>query len=237
MKETTSKLNRSGNELNKLLILEEADGLPVATQTIIKKFFSVKKYKTNYIITCNDISEILKNFSSGYHIIRFKKLTIENLVDNFIRVLEKEQIYYDLETLYKIAFYSHGDMRIGLNYLQSISNVYEEIKEEYFFKILDLRNPLKERNFFDFCLKKDFFIVLEILDDILDEGYTFDQIKMFFVEILRNINCYESKISEILMEKLHKEIQIDKDINNTNPCQVYGFFANVIKLIKEFHKI
>ncbi len=234
MKETTSKLCINHKNINKLLILEEADGLTDATQILLKKYLSVNTHKTSFILTCNNIHEIKKKVCSGFNMIKFKKLTIEDLVVYFIKILEKEKINYELEILYKIAYHSNGDMRIGLNYLESISNVCNEINEKYFYKILDFRNPLIDLKFFEACLRNDFSDVINILDVILEEGYSFEQIKKFFAETLRRINCYKSKISEILMEKLLREIQVDKGIMITNDCQVYGFFAKICSLIQQY---
>jgi DNA polymerase III delta prime subunit len=51
IKETKVKLSKNCNALNKLLILEEADGLPKATQIVLKKFIEEKMNQITYILT------------------------------------------------------------------------------------------------------------------------------------------------------------------------------------------
>lgn len=236
MKQTKAKLHSNSNELNKLLILEEADGLPKATQIILKKFIKDKKNKTSYILTCNNINDLTKSLKSNYYKIGFEKLKNKDILINFIKILNQEKVKYDIETLKKIAYCSEGDMRIGINYLQSISNLYNEIREDYFFKIVNLKNPLLDRNIIETCLQKDFYKVVNILDDVIEEGYSYYQIKMFYDECIRRLNYVKLKVSDILREKLQRQIQIEKENNYDNLCQIYGFFANVIKLINEYYK-
>ena len=236
MKQTKEKINNNKNELNKLLILEEADGLPKATQTVLRKFIKDKRNKTTYILTCNNINDLSKKLKSNYYKIGFQKLKNKELITNFVYVLNQEKVKFDIETLKNIAYYSNGDMRIGLNYLQSISNVYNEINEDYFFRILNLKNPLLDRKIIEICLEKDFYKVIEILDDIVEQGYSYSQIKMFYDECIRRLNYIKLKVSDVLREKLQRQIQVEKENTNDNVCQIYGFFAKLMTLIKEYYK-
>jgi DNA polymerase-3 subunit gamma/tau len=236
MKQTKAKLNKNNNELNKLLILEEADGLPKATQTVLRKFIKDKRNKTTYILTCNNINDLSKKLKSNYHKIILQKLKNKELVQNFIYILNKEYVKYEMETLKKIAYFSDGDMRIGINYLQSIANLYNEINEEYFFKIINLKNPLLDRRFIDICLEKDFYKVIEILDEIIEEGYSYIQIKMFYDECIIRMNYVKLKVSDVLRERLQKQIQLEKENNYDNISQIYGFFANVFSIIQKYYK-
>lgn len=236
MNQVKAKLNSNKNDLNKLLILEEADGLPKKTQIVLKKFITDKRNKTTFILTCNNINDLSKKLKSDYYTLSFQKLKIKDLVINFMHILNKEKVKYDVETLKIIAYYSDGDMRIGLNYLQSISNLYNEINEDYFFKILNIKNPLLDRKIIEICLEKDFNKVIEILDEVIDEGYSYSQIKMFYDECIRRLNYIKLKVSDVLREKLQRQIQTEKENNNDNLSQIYGFFANVMTLIKEHYK-
>ena len=236
MNQTKAKLNKNNNELNKLLILEEADGLPKATQTVLRKFIKDKRNKTTYILTCNNINDLSKKLKSNYHKIIFQKLKNKELVENFIYILNKENVKYEMDTLKKIAYFSDGDMRIGINYLQSIANLYNEINEEYFFKIINLKNPLLDRRFIDICLEKDFYKVIEILDEIIEEGYSYNQIKMFYDECIIRMNYVKLKVSDVLRERLQKQIQLEKENNYDNISQIYGFFANVSSIIQKYYK-
>lgn len=235
MKQTKSKLNKNNNELNKLLILEEADGLPKATQTILRKFLKDKRNKTTYILTCNNINDLSNKLKSNYQKICFEKIKIKELLIYFIYILNKEKVRYELETLQKIAYFSDGDMRIGINYLQSISNLCNEINEEYFFKIVNLKNPLFDRGIIEQCLKKDFFKVIEILDKLIEEGYSFSEIKMFYDECIKRLNYINLNVSDVLREKLQRQIQLEKDNNYDNLSQIYGFFANVLIIVREYY--
>jgi len=236
MNQTKAKLNKNNNELNKLLILEEADGLPKATQTVLRKFIKDKRNKTTYILTCNNINDLSKKLKSNYHKIIFQKLKNKELVENFIYILNKENVKYEMDTLKKIAYFSDGDMRIGINYLQSIANLYSKINEEYFFKIINLKNPLLDRRFIDICLEKDFYKVIEILDEIIEEGYSYNQIKMFYDECIIRMNYVKLKVSDVLRERLQKQIQLEKENNYDNISQIYGFFANVSSIIQKYYK-
>jgi len=235
MKVTQSKLSRENIQLNKLLILEEADGLPIETQTLLIKYLINKNNKTNYILTCNDINKITEILILNYDEIKFRKLDSKELVANFIKILQKEKITYEFESLNKIANHCNGDMRMGINYLQSTSNLYNEINEDFFLKIIDLRNPLIEKKLFEFCLEKNLNKVFEIIDEILVEGYSFQQIRLFFDEGIRILNCFSINFPDVLKQRLIELIQLEKENNSDNICQIYGFFAIIINLFKQFN--
>jgi len=236
MNKTKATTNNNKNELNKLLILEEADGLPRATQILLRKYIKDKQNKTTYILTCNDINDLSKKLQLNFHRIAFKKLKKKGLVKNFMYVLNQEKVRYELKTLKKIADYSDGDMRIGLNYLHSISNIYNEINEDYFFRILNVKNPVYDKKIIETCLKKEFKQVFKILDDIIEEGYSYYQIKMFYNECIIRLKYVILKVSDVLRDKLHRQIQVEKRNNYDSISQIYGFFANIMTLIKKYYK-
>ena len=235
VKQTSEKYNFQNNNLNKLLILEEADGLPKSTQKVLLKFLTNKSCNINYILTCNNINEISKKLKSNYFIVKFKKLSQKQILINLDSILKKENIKYEFDVLRKICSYSNGDMRTGLNYLQSIANVYNEINEEYFYKILNLSNPLMEYIVLEICLQKDFYKLIEILDEIVLQGYSYNQIKLFFYDCINKINFIRLNIPDILRSKLETQIQLEKGHNSENIAQVYGFFAIIYNIINKFY--
>lgn len=223
--------------MQKLLILEEADGLPKSTQLVLFKLLSNKKRSSrqiSFILTCNDITEIIGNLKSLFFVIKFEKISEANMQKNLLWILESENIPYEGKCLERVSLRSNGDMRIALNYLQNMANSYKAIEDVYFDKVLNEHNPLINNNFIETCLEKNFYKILEIIEDVIDQGYNFNQIKDFFKDCLQKMNSFSLKVSELL--KLKLEILIEKEKGNTSQelARIYGFFADVFKIIENY---
>ena len=217
--------------LYKLIIIEEADGLTKHSQFAILDFMKNENLSIKFIFLCNDIDEIENKIKYKIQLFNFEKLKDEMIVERLEKILNNEKIGYENEALKKISKHSNGDMRIAINNIEKISKVFNYINEEYFYKFVDFGNPLIELKFFTHLLNYEVDTVFKIIDDQLENGYSYHEIILFFNECLDKIDN-NSIFPEIFKLKLKEEIQYQKDETSTNFIQLYAFFAKILKTSK-----
>lgn len=227
----TSELISLDKNLSKLMIIEEADGLTKHSQFAISNFMNNENCRIKFILTCNDIDQIEDKIKLKFKFLNFKKLEDDMIVERLEKILISENIAYEKETLKQITKYSNGDLRIAINYIEKISNVYYSINEEYFYKIVDCGNPLLESKFLNCLLNYEVDNVFKIIDDQIENGYSYHEIIVFFNECFTKIDN-NAMFQEIYKLKIKEEIQNQKYENSTNLIQLYAFFAKILKITK-----
>jgi replication factor C subunit 2/4 len=72
---------------------------------------------TRFAIACNDSSKIIEPIQSRCAIVRFTKLSEEEILERIKVVIDKERIAATNDGLEAIIFTAEGDMRYALNNL------------------------------------------------------------------------------------------------------------------------
>ncbi len=72
---------------------------------------------TRFAIACNDSSKIIEPIQSRCAIVRFTKLSDEEVLERLRIVIEFEGIQYSNDGLEALIFTADGDMRYALNNL------------------------------------------------------------------------------------------------------------------------
>ena len=72
---------------------------------------------TRFAIACNDSAKIIEPIQSRCAIVRFTKLTDEEVLVRLKVIMENEEIKFDNEGLEALIFTAEGDMRYALNNL------------------------------------------------------------------------------------------------------------------------
>lgn len=74
---------------------------------------------TRFALACNDSTKIIEPIQSRTVILRFTKLTKEEIHERLQNVIKTENITIDEDALDIITTFAEGDMRNALNNLQS----------------------------------------------------------------------------------------------------------------------
>lgn len=116
---------------------------------------------TRFALACNQSSKIIEPIQSRCAILRFTRLTDEEVLERVLKVIQLEGIQaYDESGLEALIFTSEGDMRHALNNLQStmagtstvaLSVAHLSLTSLAFF-LLDAIDHLLVHSFVQFCL-------------------------------------------------------------------------------------
>lgn len=221
--------DEEGNNINKIVIIEEADNFTEKSQIIINTImenYSVVKF----IFICNNINNIIENIQSKAIIFNFNYLDTlnEKIMIRLKYILDAENINYTEEALNSLIIMSKGDIRSCINYLECIAYGYNEITLESIKKIYNQPETMLINEIINLCLKKDFKNCIDKIDILLNSGYNTNDIIMFMLEHIKNINSISETIKIRYLDILNiSYINVNENVNTK--LQLYN---TIIKLIE-----
>ena len=78
--------------MHKLVILDEADSMTESAQQALRMIMTEYSSTTRFALACNDSSKIIEPIQSRCAIVRFTRLTNEEILDRLLRVIGHENI-------------------------------------------------------------------------------------------------------------------------------------------------
>jgi replication factor C subunit 2/4 len=187
----------------RIILLDEADNLTAKCQYDISSMIKQFGSKTKFIFTCNDSTKIIEDIQSICRIIRFKKLTDEQITIYLEKICQEEKVTYKKTGLSTICYISGGDMRMAINNLQLTAYAYQEISKENVLSVCKLPDPDEIKKIIVLCSEAKLEKAHQALEGIIAHGYYYQDIVTCFVYVL--MNNYE--IEEGMRLKLMKTVK------------------------------
>ena len=169
---------------SKIILFDEADNMTTKCQGDINDMIKEYGKKTKFIFTCNDSTKIIPDIQSVCRILRFKKLTDEQISAYLGKICDKEKIEYDKGGLKTICYISAGDMRKAINDLQKTAYTYGKITKDTVLSICKVPDPEEIKKIIKCCLNNDLIGADKALDVIVKQGYYYLDIITGFVYAL-----------------------------------------------------
>ena len=211
---------------HKIIILDEADSMTSSAQGSMRVTISDYSNTTRFVLACNDSSKIIEAIQSRCTVLRFGKLSSEEIKERLKYVLYCENAKYTEEGLKAIIDTCNGDMRYALNNAQSCVVGFEEINEENIYKIVELPRPKEIEKIYNFCFEGKFKEAMKKFDELFDDGYSCLEIISVFNRLIQE--SFKSYIKERLLV-LYNDKDLSKDPKK--------FVPSLIELKKEMDEI
>lgn len=103
--------------MHKLIILDEADSMTESAQQALRMVMTDYSNTTRFALACNDSSKLIEPIQSRCAIVRFTKLTDEEMLKRLKTIVDSEKFDCKNEGYEAIIFTAEGDMRYALNNL------------------------------------------------------------------------------------------------------------------------
>lgn len=123
--------------MHKLIILDEGDAMTESAQQALRMIMTEYSSTTRFAIACNDSSKIIEPIQSRCAIVRFTKLSDEEVLQRLRVVIEFEGIQHTNDGLEALIFTADGDMRYALNNLQATAAGFALVDKDSVFKVCD----------------------------------------------------------------------------------------------------
>lgn len=157
---------------HKLIILDEADNMSSSAQQALRRTMELYSDTTRFALACNQSSKIIEPIQSRCAILRFTRLSDEQVLERVLKVIQKEGITaFDDSGLEALVYTSEGDMRHALNNLQSTMAGLGALTYENVLKVVDQPHPTVIKDCLVACGSADFTTAKEKIQVLWEQGY------------------------------------------------------------------
>ena len=215
---------------HKIIILDEADSMTPSAQASMRVTISDYSNTTRFVLACNDSSKIIEAIQSRCTVLRFGKLSAENIKKRVKDVLENENAKCDAKGLQAIIDTCNGDMRYALNNIQSCIVGFGEVNEENVYKIVELPRPKEIEEIYNFCLNSKFRDAIKKFRELFDEGYSCLEIVSVFNRLIQDSDKIDDKVRIQLLKKI-AEYKMNLIDGLDSEIQMSGFISEIYDLI------
>jgi len=157
---------------HKIVILDEADSMTSAAQQAMRRTMEIYSNTTRFALACNTSEKIIEPIQSRCAIIRFARLSEEQILQRLNCVVEAEKVPYVADGLEAIVFTADGDMRQALNNLQATFSGFGYVNQENVFKVCDQPHPLMVASILNHCREARLDDAYEIAKALFQQGYS-----------------------------------------------------------------
>jgi replication factor C subunit 2/4 len=175
---------KTKNNTIKLIILDEADSITNKAQNLLSNIIAEYKKNTRFVFICNDCSQITESIQSRCMIIKYSKISKENIFNKIVNICTNEKINYSDKSINALLFLSDYDIRQSINNLECIYYSGLEFTEINTYTILDKPKQLYTDNILEHCLNNNLKAALDIIIELYIKGYTPNDILLTFMKCL-----------------------------------------------------
>ncbi|VWU52605.1 replication factor C subunit 4, putative [Hepatocystis sp. ex Piliocolobus tephrosceles] len=179
---------------HKIIILDEVDSMTTAAQQSLRRIMELYSDTTRFALACNQSEKIIDALQSRCAIIRYFKLTDDQVLKRILKICEYENIKYTDEGLETLIFIADGDLRKAVNCLQSTCAGLEIVNKENVLKICDIPSPERIESILKCCMNSEWRKAHNIAYDMIKEGHTPFDVALTSANVLRRFDLGSESI-------------------------------------------
>jgi len=213
----------------KIVILDEADSMTSGAQQALRRTMEIYSSTTRFALACNQSSKIIEPIQSRCAIVRFSKLSDQEILSRLMVVAQREKVAFTPEGLEAVVFTADGDMRQGLNNLQATSNGFGLVDQESVFRVCDQPHPLLVANIVKHCSEANIDDAYMGLKALLDSGYSASDVITILFRVVRNApNLHEFVKLEYIKQIGFAHMRVAEGVDSR--LQLSGLLAGLCKI-------
>lgn len=185
---------------HKIVILDEADSMTAGAQQALRRTMELYSNSTRFAFACNQSNKIIEPLQSRCAILRYSKLSDEDVLKRLLQIIKLEDVKYTNDGLEAIIFTAEGDMRQAINNLQSTVAGHGLVNADNVFKIVDSPHPLIVKKMLLASNLEDSIQILRT--DLWKKGYSSIDIVTTSFRVTKNL----AQVKESVRLEMMKEI-------------------------------
>lgn len=217
---------------HKIIILDEADSMTPGAQQALRRTMEIYSNTTRFALACNQSLKVIEPIQSRCAILRYSKLTDEELLDRLLFISKNEGVKYNTEGLQALIFTAEGDMRQAINNLQSTVAGFGFVNDINVFKIVDQPHPLVVKKMLSACClnnESNIDEAIDLLDDLWEKGYSAIDIVTLAFRVAKTLaGITELKRLEVIKEIGLAHMRVLEGVGTY--LQLCGLFAKLSNL-------
>jgi len=198
---------KTKNNIIKLVILDEADSITNKAQNLLSNIIAEFRKHIRFIFICNDCSQITESIQSRCMIIKYGKISYDDLYSKIEQICIQENMEYTENGIKTLLYLSDNDIRQSINNLECIYFSDNKFTEENVFKILDKPKPYYISNILKNCVENNLNETINIIIELYYKGYTPNDILLSFMKYLME-NKNEINLEEECILKIYEIISL-----------------------------
>lgn len=221
---------------HKIVILDEADSMTTSAQQALRRTMEVYSSTTRFCLACNVSTKIIEAIQSRAAILRYSRLSHEQIKSNLLKVCKAEQVNYTDDGLEAILFTAEGDMRHALNNLQASHSLAKglgdgQVNEKTVFQVCDQPHPNVVRRMVDSCYRGDLHKAIAEIQRLWTLGYSANDIIGTLFKVTKGHDEMEEGTKlEYLREIGFTHMRISSGVNSL--LQLLGLMSRLSRLPK-----
>lgn len=158
---------------HKIIFLDEAESLTIQAQQALRRIIESFATTTRFAMACNTSTKLIDAIQSRCNIIRFSKVTPEEMHPRVLQICKLEKVKFDKEGIATLIEFSNGDMRTLLNNLQMIHYTFGKVTKKNVEKIVNKPSASTLHATMKYIFEDENFEEADIsLTEIINKGYS-----------------------------------------------------------------
>ncbi|QDZ18055.1 subunit 2 of DNA replication factor C complex [Chloropicon primus] len=212
---------------HKIVILDEADSMTQAAQQALRRTMEIYSNTTRFALACNVSTKIIEPIQSRCAVVRFTRLSDEDVLLRLLEVCELEGVPKTNEGLEAIIFTADGDMRQALNNLQATYSGFGLVNADNVFKVCDQPHPTVVKEIINSCVDADIDKAVETMETLWDTGFSANDLVTTLFRVCRSHDMQEFLKLEFIREVGLVQMRILQGVNSQ--LQMAGLLAKLCK--------
>jgi replication factor C subunit 2/4 len=196
------------SDKRKLVILDEADSITPKAQNLLSNIISEFRNNTRIVFICNDCTQIIESIQSRCMIIKYPRISSNNLYKKIETICIEENVKYNEESINTLLFVSDNDIRQSINNLECIYYSFNNLTNDNIYKLIDNPKSYYIYEILKHCLDNDYVKTMEIVKNLYDKGYTPNDILLTFMKYLFENNYNTINIDYDVKIKIYEIISL-----------------------------
>lgn len=205
--------------------------MTAAAQQALRRTMEIYSNTTRFCLACNISTKIIEAIQSRAAILRYSRLSNEEVLECVLRVCQAEKIAYKDDGLEAILFTAEGDMRHALNNLQASFFLTDEgmITQDVVFSVCDTPHPKTVSAILDHCRKGETKLAVDRMEGLYKLGYSAsDIIGTTFKVCKAHVDLPEALKLEYLREIGFTHMRIADGVNSL--LQLLGLVSRLSQM-------
>ena len=198
--------------LFKIVILDEVDSMTGGSQQALRRIMEMYSNTTRFALACNLSSKVLEPIQSRCAILRYSRITDQEIVARIYYIAKLENIELTREFVEAVAFTSEGDLRQAVNILQSASTFPQPLLADTVYKVADVPHPSIIEDSLTACLDQNLNLGIEKIYGLYKQGYSPNDIMNSMLKVIKYMklagdNMVRPKMAKIIAERMYQSSQ------------------------------
>lgn len=212
---------------HKIIILDEADSMTAAAQQALRRTMEVFSSTTRFALACNTSSKLIEPIQSRCAILRYTRLSDEDVARRLLEVMRAESIGdYTEDGIGALVFTAQGDMRAALNNLQSTIAGQKRLTASAVYRIVDQPHPKTLQEIVALCDQAKLTEAIVQLGALFKTGYSAHDLIGTLFRVVRDADSMvERRKLAFLREISVTHARISEGINTS--LQMHALLARL----------